>query len=373
MASHERRLCAANAGAGAGAVFRGAMLLAALLAASTLLAQPRTPDLRVGVAGTEPFVVIQGTTHAGIAVEIWQTIAAEAGWRYQFQDFANVPEAMEALRAGQLDAVVGPVSITAERAQYTRFSQPFFTSRLAILSRTESPTPWQRIRPFFSRSFFLAVTGLLAVLALVGTLIWLAERRGDESHFPLGVLHGIGSGVWFAIVTMSTVGYGDMAPKTPLGRLVTGIWIVISFIAATSLVAGIASTLTLTGINSQIIGTAEQLRGKPVAVLTDSPGQMFAQRYGARINGVDTLADAYNLLEQRTVDAIVFDRPQLQYFLRQRQAPGVAVSSASYAQQNYGFALPLASPLQHDLNLNLLELGESGSLDRIVQNWLGGE
>ncbi len=347
-------------------------LAAGLLGISALHAQ-RSRPLRVGVGGAEPFVVREADTRRGISVEVWQTLAAQAGWRYEFKDYGSGPEVMLALRNGHIDVAVGPISITAERASYSLFSQPYFSSHIAILSRTEAPTPFQRVAPFFTRSFFLAVASLLTVLAIVGTLVWLAERRGPNSHFPQNALHGIGNGIWFAIVTMSTVGYGDMSPRTVLGRMVTAIWIVISVIAATSLVAGIASTLTLTGINAEVISTAEQMRGRTVAVLAQSPNEAFAARHGARIRGVNSLPNAYALLERREVDAIVFDRPQLQYFMRQQSPAGSAISPADYGQQDYGFALATSSRLQRDLDLNLLQLRESGGLARIVGQWLGGE
>jgi polar amino acid transport system substrate-binding protein len=164
-----------------------------------------------------------------------------------------------------------------------------------------------------------------------------------------------------------------MAPRTVMGRLVTAVWIVISVIAATSLVAGIASTLTLTGIGVEVIATADQLRGRNVAALFQSPGEAFATRHGARVRRVDSLADGYQLLEQRTVDALVYDRPQLQYFLTRQNPLGLAVSPAEYEQQNYGFALALDSKLQHDLNLQVLRLRESGMIDRIAGRWLGEE
>ncbi|MEO8028802.1 MAG: transporter substrate-binding domain-containing protein [Bryobacteraceae bacterium] len=341
-----------------------------LFGAASLSAQ-QAAELRVGVSGSEPFVIVDHSGRKGIAVEIWQMVAARSGWRYQMKDYPNVPEAMRALGAGEIDVAIGPISITADRAQYARFSQPYYASRLAILSRTEPHNLWRRIEPFFSRSFFLAVASLLAVLAVVGALIWLAERRGADSHFPQDPLHGIGNGIWFAIVTMSTVGYGDMAPRTVLGRAVTGVWIIISVIAATSLVAGIASTLTLTGISLEVITTADQLRGRAVAVLARSPGEAFATRYGARVRGADSLAAACASLDRREVDAVIYDRPQLQYFLKQRNADGIAISAADYAPQNYGFALSLNSTVQHELNLSLLQMGESGAMNRIVQQWLG--
>jgi polar amino acid transport system substrate-binding protein len=326
---------------------------------------------RVGVAGSEPFVVKKATGTDGISVEIWQALAAQTGWRYQLQLYENVPLALDALASNKVDLVVGPVSITAERAQSMRFSQPYFQSSLSIMSRTGAPTLWQRVAPFFSRSFFVAVGVLLFVLALVGTLIWLAERRMPGAHFPQRPVRGIANGIWFAIVTMSTVGYGDLAPKTFLGRFVSGVWIIISVITATSLVAGIASTLTLTAMRTTAISTAEQLSGRSVAVLTNSPGETFARRWGAHLRGVESLQDGYTLLKQQAVDALVFDRPQLLYYLNERHDPAVAVSNAEYMRQNYGFATPLSSALVHELNVHLLQLEESGRVDRIVRAWLG--
>jgi polar amino acid transport system substrate-binding protein len=327
--------------------------------------------LRVAVAGSEPFVVHKSAGLEGISVEIWQALATQTQWRYHLQLYENVPKALDELASGRVDLVVGPVSITAQRAELARFSQPYFQSSLSILSRTGAPTLWERLAPFFSKPFFVAVTGLLSVLALVGALIWLAERRVPEAHFPHQAGRGIANGIWFAIVTMSTVGYGDLTPKTFLGRLVSGIWIVISVIAATSLVAGIASTLTLTGMRTTVISTAEQLSDKEVAVLMNSPGEVFAKRWGARLRGVESLQEGYTLLKQKSVDAFVFDRPQLLYFLQQRHDSSVAVSNAEYMRQNYGFALPLSSTLMHEINVILLQLEESGRVDRIVRSWLG--
>ena len=136
------------------------------------------------------------------------------------QPYENVPEALKALESGALDVVVGPVSITAERATQVRFSQPYFQSSLSILSRTETPGIWGRIAPFFSTSFFTAVGILLCILAVVGALVWLLGRRAGNEAFPRDPVRGIANGIWFAIVTMSTVGYGDLAPKTLLGRLI---------------------------------------------------------------------------------------------------------------------------------------------------------
>lgn len=329
--------------------------------------------LQVGVAGSEPFVVTSGTGIEGISVEVWQAIAAQAGIRYQLRAYRDVPEALAALNSGAISLVAGPVSITADRAAKFRFSQPYFQSSLAILSRSNGPSLWQRIAPFFSESFFIAVGVLLFVLAVVGTLIWMAERRVTEDQFPRNPAAGIANGIWLAVVTMTTVGYGDRAPRTFLGRLVTGAWMVVSVITASSLIAGIASTLTLTGMRSSTVSTAEQLGGRRVAAVVGSPGETFARSYGAQVIRITSLQQGYEQVARRSADAFVFDRPQLLYSLRKQHDPGLAVSKAEYMRQSYGFAFPLSSPLVHTVNMNLLRLEESGRVDRIVRAWLGDD
>ncbi len=330
-------------------------------------------ELRVGVAGSEPFVVDQGSGFEGISVEVWQAIASQAGVRYQLRHFDSVPKALAALTTNSLDVVIGPVSVTAARARKVRFSQPYFQSSLSILSGSEKPSLWQRIKPFFSYSFFIAVVILLLVLALVGTLIWLAERRKSPDDFPRRAAPGIANGVWLAIVTMTTVGYGDRAPRTFLGRLVTGTWMIISLITATSLIAGIASTLTLTGMRSTKVASAEQLKNRTVAVEPDSPGEEFAKRYGAKVVNVSSVEQGYRLIGNNSADAMVFDRPQLLYYGSKQHDVSESVSKAEYNRQAYAFAFPISSALVHTVNVSLLSLEESGRVDRIVKEWLGDQ
>ena len=57
--------------------------------------------------------------------------------------------------------------------------------------------------------FLLAV---LTLLVVIGSLMYLVE--GEENGFT-----DIPTSVYWAVVTLTTVGYGDIAPKTPLGRV----------------------------------------------------------------------------------------------------------------------------------------------------------
>ena len=58
---------------------------------------------------------------------------------------------------------------------------------------------------------------------------------------PTTVKGGYGSGVWWAIVTLTTVGYGDISPTTPLGRLVAGFLMLIGISVVSTLAAAVTA------------------------------------------------------------------------------------------------------------------------------------
>ena len=227
----------------------------------------------MGIAGSEPFLFEE--EGKGIAVEIWDEIADKKSWNYKYVSFENVEDALHRLNSGDLDVVVGPISITSNRLENMRFSQPFYNSSISIISLEKDKGLWQKIKPLFSSKLLMAIGVFLLILSIVGTLLWLAERKESPEQFPKGPLQGIGTGMWLAIVTMTTTGYGDKAPITLLGRIITGTWMVISIIFATSMVAGLASILTLSSLDSTTISSIEERSGRKLQLSMGQPLKNF--------------------------------------------------------------------------------------------------
>jgi voltage-gated potassium channel len=69
-------------------------------------------------------------------------------------------------------------------------------------------------------SVFLFV--VLTLVLIFGSLLYLIE--GDENGFT-----SIGISCYWAITTLTTVGYGDISPQTPLGRAVASIIMVMGY------------------------------------------------------------------------------------------------------------------------------------------------
>lgn len=334
---------------------------------------PEVKDtLTVGIAGSAPFVIKNGGGGpSGIAIEIWEDLAKEKGWFYRYKTFNSVGPALNALDGKDVDMVVGPVSITAQRTAKMRFSQPYYQSSLTIMSRVDKPTLWDRVKPFFSFKLLIAVGIFVLILTIVGTLFWLAERRDSADQFPSRPIDGIGNGMWLAIVTMTTVGYGDKAPNTLAGRIIAGSWMVISIIFATSMVAGIASTLTLSSIGTSTITNVEQLSGKKVATIPGSPAEEFIEKNKGKVVGVADLDEAISKIKDKEVDAVVYDRPQLLYYLNNIKDESLHVSNVEYDQQGYGFAFPMDSDLVYDVNRELLSLAEDNTVNTVIEDYLG--
>lgn len=330
---------------------------------------PDTTKLTVGLAGSPPFNLKD--EKGGIALEIWSSVTEGLGWDYQTVHYKSVPEALKALRNGKIDVVVGPSSITSDRIEKVDFSQPYYYSGVSILSLASEPTFWDRISPFFSMKLLYAIGVFLSILAIVGALLWLAERKKSPDQFPEKPIAGIGNGMWLAIVTMSTTGYGDKAPVTLMGRIIAGTWMIVSIIFATSMVAGIASTLTLSGMGNTTITEATQLNGKKVATLSDYIATSFQKDFRIKPIPVETLGDAYALLKNKKVDAVLFDRPQLLYYQQNHPDYELYVSHAVYIPKGYGFAFPVHSELVKKVNYKMLELNETGVVKKIISSWIG--
>ena len=324
--------------------------------------------LQVGIAGSEPFVFTD--SNKGISIEVWEQIAKKKLWKYEYEHYNSVDDALFALKKGNIDVVVGPISITAHRMETLQFSQPFYNSSISIISRIESESIWQKIKQLISIELLMAIGVFLIILAIVGTLLWLAEHKKQPKHFSHKPVQGIGTGMWLAIVTMSTTGYGDKAPITLLGRIIAGSWMVISILFATTMVAGIASTLSHSSLESSTISNIEQLSGKQTATISGSTSKDFLKKTNAKVNAVSNLREAIDKLKNAEVDAVVFDRPQLLYYLKENKIDNLYISKAEYFKQGYGFAFTTKSKLVREINQPLLELAENQDIEKIIHTYI---
>jgi voltage-gated potassium channel Kch len=123
--------------------------------------------------------------------------------------------------------------------------------------------------------------GAAVVIATVSTSITVAAGLlmtvADRHNFP-----SIGSGLWWAVQTVTTVGYGDEVPATVAGRLVAALVMLVGIGFLTVITAAITSTFVARSRREQAPSgptgpTEEQLKqiagrlDRIEAALTDRP------------------------------------------------------------------------------------------------------
>jgi len=328
-----------------------------------------TTSLRVGIAGSAPFY-INNEKPEGIIPDLWREIAFNIDKQYTYKKYASVEEGMQATTNGDIDVLIGPITINSLRAETVSFSHPFYDTELGILAPVLELTFWDHLKPFFSPTFLYAVVLLLIILTIVGTLFWLLEGRKFPDEYGKHPTRGIGSGIWLAIVTMTTVGYGDLAPKTPRGRFLMGAWMIISLIMATSFVAGIATTLTVSSQQEKTIKSLGQLEGKRIATPSYDKVLNQVHNVGGTPVPVKNVKEAYTMLLEEKVDAVLYDVVPLEYVFSNKEKKNFELTKRNIQPQHYGFIFPLNSPLRREVDLQIIQLREDSEIEDIVTQWV---
>lgn len=114
--------------------------------------------------------------------------------------------------------------------------------------------------------FLLLTTAGLGLLS--GFVVTLVDRR----DFPT-----FGTGVWWAIVTLGTVGYGDVVPHTAWGRVIGSVVIVVGVTFVSFLIATVTSYFVAT----EEAEAAERARPSPELVEATESLRRIEQRLAA--------------------------------------------------------------------------------------------
>lgn len=282
------------------------LMIIGALAPGLTAAQEPIP-VKVGLREAAPFTMQDESGEwTGVAVDLWNGIAEMNQYTFEFETF-GLAELLVALEAGEIDAAVAPLTITAEREKVFDFTLPFMQSGLAIAAEVKPTGWWQAVRRIVSLPFLQAASALALVIAIFGLLMWLFERRKNEM-FSGSTVEGLGSGFWWSAVTMTTVGYGDKAPVTLGGRIVGLVWMFTAIIIISGFTASIASLLTVGSLDSGI-EQLDDLRDQKVGVIESSSAAAFLDAERIRFRTFADLDVMMDALEAGRVVAVVHDRP----------------------------------------------------------------
>ncbi|MFM7191738.1 MAG: transporter substrate-binding domain-containing protein [Microcystaceae cyanobacterium] len=354
-----------------------------------------SPRLKVGVVISPPFVINHPvspvspkplptassksssppsaeTRFSGIAIDIWQRLATFNQLSYDYYQVSGFDQGITEVAKGNLDVLIGPISITPERLSQVNFTQPYLNSYFSLLVHADPLNLWQLLQPFLHRAVFFSLTGFVLINILFAHLLWLVEHKLNSEQFPQSYWRGVAEALWFVSVTMTTVGYGDKVPITPLGRCLAFLWMWVSLVMTTAITAGLASTLTLffSQQTNPAPMTSVNLQEMQVATVRGLMLESVLANHNIKAIETPSLSAALNLFFMEEVDAVLSTEHALRFVLEQYPRASLKIVPLYNLPVNYGFAVNLHSPYLTELNISIMQMVQDKAINEIVNQWL---
>ena len=129
-------------------------------------------------------------------------------------------------------------------------------------------------------------------------------------------------------------------------------------------------------IDNEDIQSIEDLEGKTIATRLGSTSSAYIKENieGATPNEYEQLDQAYLAVENGSADAILYDAPNVNYYIATTGAGKLKVVGDLYQAEDYGIAITKGNEeLVEAINEALATLRENGTYDEIYEKWFGAK
>jgi len=316
--------------------------------------------LSVGIAVEPPFVIDNNGRFTGVSIELWEMVARGMGWKWKYET-SSLSELLEKVKNGKVDVALGAITRTSAREKEMDFSASYLDTGVTMVTLKEPVRNVFDILSHLGDSAFLQLTGSLVVICILfGMLIWWAERRRNADHFGGHATHGFGSGIWWSMVTMSTVGYGDKAPRTAAGRVLGLIWIFLSIILLSAFTGTVASSMTM-GRMGPRVSNIQNLRGLDVGSLDGSEATTWMNENNISTTLYTSLQDGMNAVLDGSIKVFVGDRSAISWLVSKYDSNAGLIIEGNFHPERLCYAFPSGSQRIEPFNIELLSILESRS------------
>ncbi len=353
-----------------------ALCLVGAAARSIVSGTERAPDepLRVAVYDVPPYGSVDAEgLFSGASVDLWRRVAEDLHLTYRFVAVAQMEDVISGVERGQFDAAIGAITITPARLARVDFTYPAHRSGVAVaLPKQTGPIAAVMSYVAVVRDLGSLIMLTLGLLVLIGVLMWFFERR---RRFPANPsersVTSLSDGIYWAAVTMTTVGYGDVTPLTPVGQFIAVLWMLASLALISLLTTTLVARMTADAVTSAPIVRTSDLDGKQLAAVANSSGAEYLDEQHLHYSKYANLKDALALLVRGKSDAVVNSVGTLEYAISTYFSGVIPMPSGILAPSYMAFALPPNSPLKKPLDRALIEITASASWRSLEPRYFG--
>ncbi|MFK5855821.1 MAG: transporter substrate-binding domain-containing protein, partial [Bacteroidota bacterium] len=312
-------------------------IIVLLLLLPILNANSENRELKVGFEIKAPFVIKDSEHYEGVCIDLWEKIADSLNISYTTKEY-QLDDLLLAVENGEIDIAISPLTVTATRIRNFGFTQPYYITNLAFATRLKKGNDLMAFfSDFFSIGFAKAFGSLFFIILIFGFIVWLTERKRNPEQFREG-MKGVGDGIWWSAVTMSTVGYGDKSPVTQTGRILSMIWMFTAVVVISGLTASVSSSLTVHKLKSQI-SNFDDLRKISVGCVPNSGTSEFLDQYKINFKDFNNVEAGLRAVDNDSLDAFVYDEAVLKYYVHKyKYAEIIKVIPSAYFKEYFSFA-----------------------------------
>ncbi|CAA2965933.1 glutamate receptor -like [Olea europaea subsp. europaea] len=271
------------------------------------------------------------------------------------------------------DAVVGDVTIVANRSRFVDFTLPFTESGVSTIvpiKNDERKNAWIFMKPL-TKDLWLTIGGFFIY---TGFVVWVLEHRVNK-EFRGPPSQQIGMIFWFSFSTLVFAHKEKVVNN--LSRFVVIVWVFVVLVLTSSYTASLTSMLTVQQLQPSIYDLIKN--GEYVGYHSGSfiPGLLMDLKFdSSKFRNYSTYEEYNEALSRGSrnggVAAIVDELPYIRPFLA-KHCSKYAIVGPTYKAAGFGFAFPKGSPLVPEFSRAILNVTEGEKMVRISREWFGEE
>ncbi|XP_054820760.1 glutamate receptor 2.7-like [Prosopis cineraria] len=283
---------------------------------------------------------------------------------------------------GQYDAVVGDVTIVANRSNYVDLTLPYAESGVKMLVKVrqdQNSNMWSFVRPF---TWDLWLSIVMFSIFIGGTL-WFMERNANKNE-GLEIPHQRGQLINRVSILWLPLSHAILPERESLvkncSRFVLMLWLILACILMQSYTASLSSILTVDQLQPSYLGFDDLVRDPQINIGYQRDSFVRDLLVGrlnfdeSRLKSFRTIEEYKDALDKGSgnggVDAIFDEAPYIKVFLKE-SGLSYGMFGLSYRTGGFGFAFPKDSNITSYFSRAILNITESDGMEQIERKYFG--